>query len=152
MKVKIEIGRQTNFILALILVYFVFFGYLANVYQKNIGMSILFLHQVMFSPQSFLAVIILAGIIFLMVYREPFYEYGIRNSIWIIPFMVVISWVWYWFIFGEFDWTVIGWYWLRIESYITILTLLGINLLTAILASIAKEKYQNYLMKIKSID
>jgi len=152
MKIKIEIGRQTNFILALILVYFVFFGYLANVYQKNIGMSILFLHQVMFSPQSFLAVIILAGIIFLMVYREPFYEYGIRNSIWIIPFMVVISWVWYWFIFGEFDWTVIGWYWLRIESYITILTLLGINLLTAILASIAKEKYQRYLLKVKSID
>jgi hypothetical protein len=152
MKVKIEIGRQTNFILALILVYFVFFGYLANIYQKSIGMSILFLHEVMFSPQSFLAVIILAGIIFLMVYREPFYEYGIRNSIWIIPFMIVISWVWYWFIFGEFDWTVIGWYWLRIESYITILTLLGINLLTAILASIAKEKYQRYLLKIKSID
>jgi apolipoprotein N-acyltransferase len=66
--------------------------------------------------------------------------------------MIVISWVWYWFIFGEFDWTVIGWYWLRIESYITILTLLGINLLTAILASIAKEKYQRYLLKIKSID
>lgn len=152
MKIKIEIGRQTNFILALILVYFVFFGYLANIYQKDIGMSILFLHQVIFSPQSFLAVIILAGIIFLMVYREPFYEYGIRNSIWIIPFMIVISWVWYWFIFGEFDWTVIGWYWLRIESYITILTLLGINLLSAILASIAKEKYQRYLLKVKSID
>ena len=157
---KIEFARQTNFLLALLLIHFVFFGYLSNVYQKNIGEGVLFLHQVMFHPQSFFASIILAGIVFLMAFREKFFEYGIRNSIWLVPFIMVQSWIWYWFVnfdvnlmwYENFNITVIGAYFLRIESYITILTLLGINISAAILAAIAREKYNAFIMRIKKIE
>ena len=149
---KIEFARQTNFILALLLIHFVFFGYLSNVYAKSIGEGVLFLHQVMFLPESFYASIILAAIVFLMAFRESFFEYGIRNSIWLVPFIVVQSWIWYWFIIENFDISVIWTYFLRIESYITILTLLGINILSAIFASIAKQKYNALKMRAHKIE
>jgi hypothetical protein len=139
---KIDIGRQTNFILAMLLIHFVFFGYLCNVYLKSIGTRVLFLYQVMFSPVSYLSTIILVLIVFVMVFREHFYEYGIRNSIWLVLVIIIESWIWYWFIIARFDITVIGAYFLRIESYITILSLLGINLLSAFLAAFLKEWYR----------
>ena len=149
---KIEFARQTNFVLALLLIHFVFFGYLSNVYAKSIGEGVLFLHQVLFHPQSYFASIILVGIVFIMAFREKFFEYGIRNSIWLVPFIIVQSWIWYWFVIENFDITVIWIYFLRIESYITILTLLGINILTAILAAIAREKYNAYKVRVKKIE
>jgi hypothetical protein len=149
---KIEFARQTNFLLALLLIHFLFFGYLSNVYQKTIGDGVLFLYQVLFSPQSYLSSIILVLIVFLMAFRENFFEYGIRNSIWLVPFIIVQSWIWYWFIIGDFDIGVIGAYFLRIESYITILTLLGLNVITATLASIAKEKYKAFTKRYKKIE
>jgi hypothetical protein len=157
---KIEFARQTNFILALLLIHFVFFGYLSNVYTKSefdivnqaIGERILFLYQVMFNPNSFFAAIILFAIVFLMVFRERFFEYGIRNSIWLIPFIIVMSWVWYWFIIERFDISVIWGYFLRWESYVTIFVLLGINILAAILAAIAREKYDVFITRVKKIE
>ncbi len=149
---KIEFARQTNFILALLLIHFVFFGYLSNVYEKSIGEGVLFLHQVIFHPESFYASIILAAIVFLMAFRETFFEYGIRNSIWLVPFIMVQSWIWYWFIIENFDISVIWTYFLRIESYITILTLLGVNILSAIFASIARQKYNAFKIRAKKIE
>ena len=149
---KIDFARQTNFILALLLIHFAFFGYLSNVYQKTIGDGVLFLYQVLFHPESYLSVIILVLIVFVMVFREHFFEYGIRNSIWLIPFIIVQSWIWYWFIIEDFDIGIIGAYFLRIESYITILTLLGLNIGTAIVASIAREKYNAFLKRYKKIE
>ena len=149
---KIEFARQTNFILAILLIHFVFFGYLSNLYEKSIGEGILFLYQVLFDPRSFFASIILAAIVFLMVFRENFFEYGIRNSIWLVPFIMIQSWIWYWFIIENFDISLIWGYFTRIESYITILTLLGINISAAILAAIARQKYNAYLMRIKEIE
>lgn len=163
---KIEFARQTNFILALLLIHFAFFGYLSNVLPKFadpafditseanflLGSKILFLYQVLFDPVSYLSVIILVLIVFIMVFREHFFEYGLRNSIWLIPFIIIESWIWYWFIVEDFDIGIIGAYFLRIESYITILTLLGLNLTTAIVASIAREKYNAFLKRYKKIE
>lgn len=151
MKFKIEFGRQGNFILALILLHFVFFGYISNVYEKNVGDRVLFLYKVIFNPISFLSGIILFGIVFLMVLRENFFEYGIRNSIWLIPFIIVMSWIWYWIING-FDIFMIGIYFTRLETYINILVLLGINLLSALLAAITKESYARYSRRVKEIE
>ena len=216
---KIEFARQTNFVFALLLIHFVFFGYLSNVYAKSIGEGVLFLYQVLFLPipmslsvlwltiivalivcmgilpiaskieasdkklfiilLAFIScvliipivikfpellgvfiqviipdfsVIILAGIVFIMVFRERFFEYGIRNSIWLVPIIMVQSWIWYWFVIENFDISVIWGYFLRIESYITILTLLGINILSAIFASIARQKYNAFMLRVKKIE
>ena len=144
---KIEIARQTNFILALLLIHFVFFGYLSNFYLKSIGERVLFLYQVMLNPISFLSTVILFLIVYFMVLREHFFEYGIRNSIWLVPFIIIESWIWYWFIIERFDITIIGVYFIRIESYINILFLLGINLLAALLGAITKETYRAYVRR-----
>ena len=149
---KIEFARQTNFIFALLLIHFVFFGYLSNVYEKSIGEGVLFLYQVLFHPESFYASIILAVIVFFMVFRERFFEYGIRNSIWLVPFIIVQSWIWYWFIIENFDISLIWTYFLRVESYITILTLIGMNVFVAILAAIARQRYNAYIMRVKKIE
>jgi len=149
---KLDISRQTNFILALLLIHFAFFGYLANVYDKDIGEGVLFLYQVLFHPQSFFSSIILALIVFLTAFREKFFEYGIRNSIWLVLAIVIQSWIWYWFIIESFDITLIGAYFLRIESYITILTLLGLNTFVAILAAVAREKYNVIRNRIKVVE
>ena len=144
---KIDIGRQGNFLLALLLIHFVFFGIISNVWRKTLGMDILFLQNVMFNSRSYLSCIVLFLIIFQMTFRENFYEYGIRNSLWTIPFIIVESWIWYWFIEGEFNIGIIGTYFIQIESYISILSVLAIILSASLLGAMAKEKYKRFIAK-----
>jgi len=148
MKLKIELSRQGNFILAILLIYFVFFGYISNIFQKEIGEKLLFLYQILFDPRSFLSLIILFVIVFIMVYREKFFEYGIRNSIWLTPITILQSWIWNWIIYG-FDIAHIGTFFIRYEGYLTILSILCINLLSAVLAAITKTHMKSKLRESK---
>jgi len=150
MKLGIDFSRQGNFIMAVLLIHFVFFGYICNVFEKEIGDQLVFLYKVMFAPTKILSLIILMAIVFFMVFRENFYEYGIKNSIWLVPIIVIMSWIWYWFLNG-FDITLIGAYFIHVEAYITILSLLGVNLFTAILAAYTKERYKKYVERIKKV-
>jgi len=157
MKLNIDIGRQGNFIFALLMIHFVFFGFICNIYEYNIGLSILYLNQVLFKTSpifplslSFLSSIILFLIIFFMAYREPFYEYAIRNSIWMTLLIIIQSWIWYWFING-FDLVQIGIFFISLEGYLTILIILGINVVSAFTASYLRIKYKQSLTKRKEI-
>ncbi len=148
---KILLGRQGNFIFGILLIYFVFFGYIANAYPRyydstirktvpsQVGQKLIFLYQILFNPSTFLSFIILFAIMFFVSFRESFFEYAIKNSIWYIPVIIIISWIWYWIVYG-FDASVFYIYFIRVEGYITILTLLCTNLLAAILASATNEK------------
>lgn len=151
MKSKIEFGRQGNFLLSILLIYFVFYGYVCNVFEETIGKRVLFLYQVLFNPTSFFSLIILMAIVFIMVFREQFFEYGIRNSFWLTPIIIGISWFWYWFI-NDFNFSFFTWYFISIETYITIASLFCINILTAIIAATAKEKYKIYKEKLQTIE
>ncbi|MFX1468908.1 MAG: hypothetical protein ACFFB8_09610 [Promethearchaeota archaeon] len=150
MKLKIELGRQGNLILAILLIHFVFFGYICNIYLKEAGEKLLFLSRILFEPRGFFSAIILFIIVFFMVFREKFFEYGIRNSIWLTPIIIGQSWMWMWFIVG-FDITLIGEFFINYEGYITIFSILGINLLAAILGAIARRKYEQYFEEIKKL-
>ena len=144
-------------ILAIVLLYFLFFGYISNATGKNVGMQLIFLYQVLFNPTTFLSFIILFAIVFIMASREKFFEYAIRNSIWLIPIIMIESWFWYFFIFYDlrtdiwiqfgYLFAAIGQFFINIEGYITIISLLATNLFAAILASIAKEKYNLRIKK-----
>ncbi|MHA2280546.1 MAG: hypothetical protein ACXAC5_06820 [Promethearchaeota archaeon] len=142
---RIKLGRQGNSILGLFLLFFLFFGLISSYFPRNlardilIGERLLFLYQILFNPSTFWSFIILFGIMFFVAYRESFYEYAIRNSIWYIPAIMIMSWFWYWIIYG-FDPSVFYIYFIQIEGYLTILTLLCINLSAAILASFITEK------------
>ncbi len=151
-RTKIEFGRQGNFIVTLLMTHFVFFGYISNRYRKSIGEDILYLHKILFNPYSFLSLIILFIIVFIMVIRENFFEYGIRNSIWLTPFIIAQSWFWYIFVNYKLDIFVqIGRFFTSYEGYLTIFSVLGINLLAAILAAFSKQKYNEHFKKIKEI-
>lgn len=152
---KIEFGRQGNFIFVLLLIHFVFFGYISNTFiddvgNVTIGTRLLFLYQILFNPSSYLSFILLFGIVFFLVFREQFFEYGIRNSIWLLPFILVESWLWYWIIYG-FDITIIGAFFIRIEGWITIASLLSVILTAAIVAAISKERYKKFKMKVMKL-
>ncbi|MCK4285376.1 MAG: hypothetical protein KAX18_04205 [Candidatus Lokiarchaeota archaeon] len=142
---RIKIARQGNFILGLFLIYFLFFGFIClnfirDLYgQVDIGDRLLFLNQILFNPNTYWSFIILFGIMFFVASRESFYEYAIRNSIWYVPAIMIMSWFWYWILYG-FDPTVIYIYFIQIEGYLTILSLLCINLFAVILASSITEK------------
>ena len=149
-RIRIDLGRQGNFILAILLTHFIFFGYLCYVYEKAIEERLLFLYQAIFTPSSFLALIILFVIVFLMVLREKFFEYGIRNSIWLTPIIIGQSWIWMWFVVG-FDITLIGEFFTRYEGYITIFSILGLNLFAAILGAIVRNYYEQKMKEIQEV-
>ncbi|MBY9014131.1 MAG: hypothetical protein KGD68_00425 [Candidatus Lokiarchaeota archaeon] len=149
-KIKIELARQGTFIVTIILIHFVFFGYIANVYEKTIGINIIFLNKILFSPVSYLSTLILIAIVFFLVFREAFFEYGLRNSIMLVPIMIGMSWVWSWIMNG-FNLIIIPLFFISLDGYLTIISIFGINLATAILASILKQRYKEYKKKVKEI-
>ena len=152
MRTKIEFARQGNLIFAILMIHFIFFGYISNRYRKSIGEDILYLHKILFNPYSFLSLIILFIIVFFMVYREDFYEYGIRNSIWLTPIILGQSWFWYIFVTYRLDvFVAIGRFFISYEGYLTIFSVLTINLLAATLAAFTKQKYQEYVKKIEKV-
>lgn len=151
MKIKIDLSRQGNFILAILLIHFVFFGFICNIYLRTIEEELVFLYQILFNPSTILSLVILIAIIFLMVVKENFFEYGIRNSIWLVPIIILLSWFWYWLLNG-FNIALIGVYFTSIEGYLTIISLFGINFVSAISAAILKEKYKRYIEKFKKIE
>lgn len=141
---KIEISKFTNFILACLLIYFLFFGYICNIYKKNVSIDLIFLNRVLINPDTYLSIFILMGIVCILNIREHFFEYGIRYSIWLVPFIIFTSWIWYWFLYG-FNITIIGLFFISLEGYFTLLLLFGINIVTAILISFLKLTYKAYI-------
>lgn len=161
-QIKIEFARQGNFIVAILLIHFLFFGYIANVIeiytavpvevhifkQSKSFVDIIFLNKILFSPASYLSTLILIAIVFFLAFRETFFEYGLRNSIMLVPIIIGMSWLWSWIING-FNLTIIPLFFITLDGYLTIISLLGINFATAILASILKQKYKEYKTKIE---
>ena len=150
--VKIELARQGTFILVIIFIHFIFFGYIANVYEKEfpIGIDLIFLNTILFSPVSYLSTVILIVIVFFLAFRENFFEYGLRNSIMLVPVIIGMSWIWSWIING-FNLLIIPLFFISLDGYLTIISILGINLATAILASILKQKYKEYKSSLTKI-
>ena len=159
-KIKIDLARQGNFVVAILLIHFLFFGYIANVieiYQRDLSyiyeesksfVDIIFLNKILFSPASYLSTLILIAIVFFLAFRETFFEYGLRNSIMLVPIIIGMSWLWSWIING-FNLMIIPLFFGTLDGYLTIISLFGINFATAILASILKQKYKEYKTKIR---
>ena len=76
--------------------------------------------------------------------REKFFEYGIRNSIWLVPIIVIESWIWYWII-DVYKVNFFVDYFLNINSYYTIVVLFIIVFLTAVAAAYFRQKYEEYI-------
>jgi hypothetical protein len=66
------------------------------------------------------------------------------------PIIIGMSWIWYWFIVG-FDILIIPLYFTKLEAYLSIITILCVNFSSAILASIIKQLYKEYIKTSKEI-
>jgi len=162
MKKKIDLSRQGNFILAILLIHFLVFGSICVIFRSDIELEIIYLHQLLsFEFRSlklyttysvyipiFLPYIFLCLTVIILVLREHFFEYGIKNSIWIIPLIIIESWIWYWVIYG-FDLSIFVLYFARLEGYLTIILLFSTNIGLAIFTSIIKQEYIKRTKKIE---
>lgn len=119
-----EFNSIGNLLLGLFLLYFFFFGYVCNVYDKNPGDNLLFIFKSFFDPyvktdiQEYvnlfvvgtghveylkfelkypisLGLLIFIGIGTLQGYRENFLVYSIKRNLWTIPFVILLSIIWH---------------------------------------------------------
>lgn len=140
-KIKIDVGRQTNFIIALLLLYFVFFGLICNTLGRDVGTDLIYVYKTFPAVYFGLPILVLFGICFFLAYSENLWIYGIKNALWLVPLTVVLSWTWYWVI-GGFSFTVLGWYFGSIHGYLNILVLGAINFGGALAGGYVKQRVE----------
>lgn len=92
---KIDFIIAGKFILGLLLIHFLFFGYICNIFNKTPGDNLLFVYLSFFNSISWASILILFAIGVVQAFREDFLIYAIKNSIWTIPFIILMSWFWY---------------------------------------------------------
>jgi len=118
-RAKFDWKRSINFFLGLLLIYFLFFGFIINTgnynQQKDPGIKILYVYTAFFNTDKltiygivwpnfirfifktpcWASIFILFLIGILQSYREDFVVYAIKNNIWMAPIIIVISWILY---------------------------------------------------------
>jgi len=159
-KEKIEITKQGNFILSLLGIYFIFFGYICLIYNEFISeegivsYEIIFLNRIFFSKSTWAASLIVFIIIAFMAFRENFHEYALRYTHYLIIFTFISSFIWHWMAV-EFDLNLILYFFGfkkvdgigRFEGYLTIFIVIFLYYLSAFVGCALKKEYQKYLKK-----
>jgi hypothetical protein len=119
-----DFGRQGKFFIAISLVFFGFFGIIQEAYGRLIYEQLIWLWMAFpqvdkwlfsgvfqFIPEEanfigIIPVLILFLICFLITYMEDVYLYGIRLSLWLVPIIIGISILWYYYInFWQNGWS-----------------------------------------------
>ena len=131
--------QAANFIFALLLMYFIFFGFISLAWNKTPGNYLLFVYknffanytqftydhawQNVFYYPSWVSLVIFLLIGFIQSYRENFLVYSIKNNFWLIPFMLIFSWIWYSMNYQLSIFYVISLYFSSIDGYLNFLIL-----------------------------
>ncbi|MHA1560506.1 MAG: hypothetical protein ACTSPA_00135 [Promethearchaeota archaeon] len=159
-----EISKQGNFILSLLGIYFIFFGYICLVYNEFISeegivsYEIIFLNRIFFSKTTWAASLIVFIIIAFMAFRENFHEYALRYTHYLIIFTFISSFFWHWMAV-EFDLSLISIFFGfkkvegigRFEGYLTIIIVIILYYLSAFVGCALKKEYKKHLKKIHDI-
>jgi hypothetical protein len=113
--VKIDIGRQGSVILAYIIVLLGYYGIIANIVMveqwisltnqtwmpfTEMDKTVLFWTFEVYASTFFLPLILLFITCFLLTYREDIPHYGIKASIWLVPFIIAEAFIFYTIMFG----------------------------------------------------
>ena len=125
--IKIDIGRQGRVILAYIIILLGYYGIVANILMMNTSLSepgwysysdiynltnystyfghaeissFLFWTFEVYTDTFFLPLILLFITCFLLTYREDIPHYGIKASIWLVPFIIAEAFIFYTIMFG----------------------------------------------------
>jgi len=160
---KKKMGDKTKtgrFIVSLLVVHFLFFGAIANIYGKDVDDKVLFVFKSFFSASSwytiFILIIILSGIAF----SEDLLVDGVKNCLKIVPFIIISSIMWHLINgLGNFD-LAIQWrllypfrdYFISWEGYVNIVILLIITVGSSILGGFLKIKVLEYKSKKRIVE
>ena len=154
--VKIDWGRQGGIILGYIVVLLGYYGIIANTMMfdeygdwisfLDMDRTILFWTYTTYLSNFFLPALLLFFVCFILTYKEDIPQYGIKASIWIVPLIIIESFIFYSIMFGFASEPFVLKF-THIEGYLDIIILYGI----AISGSICGMKLKQFMVQRKSI-
>ncbi|MHA1673647.1 MAG: hypothetical protein ACTSYI_08455 [Promethearchaeota archaeon] len=177
---KKKIGQAEGIIIGTLLLYFFFFGWIANcgnsdvqnnpqdflpdnilyVYTTFFNFEDLFhpygLNLPSFMEKSLYSIpVAVSLIIFILIgiyqsYREDFVVYGLKNNLWTVPIVILISWIWTSYNAGELIFLTIGRYFSHYHGYINIIVLLVIYSIAGLIGTWFKTIKQRKEAMIKA--
>jgi len=146
--IKIDWGRQGGVILAYIMVFLCYYGITINMIMVDelgrwisfieLDRTILFWTYKIYGKTYFLQVFLLFFICFFLTYKEDIPHYGIKASIWLVPFILIQSFIFYWIMFG-FKVEAFILQFSHIEGYLNLLILYAICLSGALIGMKVKK-------------
>ncbi len=129
---KVDWGRQGGLIVGYIVVLLGYYGIIANTIMFNqygewisfleMNKSILIYTYQSYIQSFFFPAILLLLVSFLLTYKEDVPQYGVKASIWIVPFLIIEGFVFYFIMFG-FSLEPLILQFTTLEGYINILIL-----------------------------
>lgn len=129
---KVDWGRQGGLIFGYIVVLLGYYGIIANTIMfdqygqwisfTEMNKSILIYTYQSYIQSLFFPAILLLLVSFLLTYKEDVPQYGVKASIWIVPFLIIESFVFYFIMFG-FSFEPFILQFATLEGYINILIL-----------------------------
>jgi hypothetical protein len=164
-----EFGK---FAIALLLVYFFFFGFLVNTgdatVQQDPGNKLLFVYTAWFNTDTlnlygiyfpdtistainsipcWISFFIIFAIGIYQAYREDFVVYAIKNNILMVGCIILLSWFWYAFNYSDLNFFQVIWiYFTNIHGYLNIFALLFVYVSAGLIgAALKSNKYQKAL-------
>jgi len=154
--IKIDWGRQGGFFLAYIVALLGYYGIIANTMMFDVwgdwisfvdmDRTILFWTYTTYLSNFFLPALLLFFVCFLLTYKEDIPHYGIKASIWLVPFIIAEGFIFYAVMFG-FTIEPIILKFMRIEGYLDII----IISVVAISGAVSGMKAKQFIARRKGI-
>lgn len=149
---SIDWGRQGGVILGYILAFLGYYGIIANTYTFDqygrwisftvMNKKFLIWTYITYIQSYFLPAIFLFLVCFVLTYKEDIPQYGIKASLWLVPFIVVQGFIFYFIMYGlSFEPFIFQFAYG--EGYLNILILYGI----VISGSLSSMKFKQYRIK-----
>ena len=147
-KINIDWGRQGSVIIAYVIVLLGFFGIIANTIMidrfgnwisfNDMDRTILIWPHLTYIQTFYLPLLLIFITCFLLTYKEDIPHYGIKASLWLIPFIVAQGFIFYWIMFG-FSFEPFILQFLFGEGYVNVLILFGTTLAGALTGMKVKQ-------------
>lgn len=103
---KMDFAVVGKFLVFLLGLHFLYFGYISNAYEKIPGDNLLFLYQGLFdfshvpawsqTPTWYFGWLALFVCVVFMAFSEDFLMVAMKKAIWTVPIVIANSLVWYW--------------------------------------------------------
>ncbi|MCF2140201.1 MAG: hypothetical protein K9W44_09135 [Candidatus Lokiarchaeota archaeon] len=113
-----------------------------------------FLNFVYHIPVGLTSLFILIFIGIYQSYRENFVVFAIKNNIWTVPFIIMISWIWTAINARELIFTTIGRYFSSWEGYVNLVVLLVVYTFAGVIGGWIRSLVQEResMIKLKAIE